>query len=674
MLALALLVGIAFLPALGNDFVNWDDLDNFVTNPDFGGLGWSHLKWACTTCFGGTYQPLSWVIHEAQASAWGLDPRGYHLTSLVLHAVNAIVLFLLTLALLARCRPEGAAARSWTELGAAGFAVALFALHPLRAEVVAWATCQVYLSCALFYMLAVFAYLHANGLGSRLPWLMLSFMLFVAALLCHAPAVSLPLILLILDAYPLRRLIRPGGRWSFQATRGVLLEKLPFLALSLFFTGVSIYVRHASQALAHVQQHGLSSLILLPCSCICFYLTKTLVPAGLCNLYPVPAAVNWAMPSFLASVVVTAGLSAGALLLRRRWPGLLAGWLAYLALLAPTMGLIRGAAYITADHYGYLPLASLTVVAAGVLGARTAWTWRRWLAAVGAALLAGLSVLTWHQCLVWRDSITLWTHTIRHAGASCSYAHQSLGSWLIRQERLEEGEKHLVEALRLNPANAEACQRLGLALLKQGRCDQALILLAEAVRLAPEVPENHCDLGLALASQGRLADAERAFMAALRLQPSYGAAHNGLALVLLRQGRFDEALAPLCETVRLQPDKVEALVDLGVVLLRLGRLDEAAGRLTEAVRLQPDHGDAHNHLGLALALQGRLAEAIHHFREAVRLNPGDVDAHQNLGRALAQDGNRPEAIAQYTAALQLNPNHDAARRGLAEILRKPGGQ
>jgi hypothetical protein len=209
----------AFIPALDNGYVDWDDRRNFVANPHFGGLGGAQVKWAWSTFWLGVYQPMAWLLLEVQYAFWGLDPHGYHLTSLLLHATNTVVLYVLTMTLLARCRPDSFLKSPGTCSLGAGLATALYAVHPLRVEAVAWASCQPYLPCTLFSMLAVLAYLRAFGMDSspRWGWLAGSFVLFVVALLFKAVAVTLPAVLLILDVYPLRRLGGRPRRWFERA-------------------------------------------------------------------------------------------------------------------------------------------------------------------------------------------------------------------------------------------------------------------------------------------------------------------------------------------------------------------------------------------------------------------------------------------------------------------------
>ena len=206
-LPLFFVVIAAFIPSVDNGFVNWDDDRNFLENPYYRGLAPDQVRWAFTTCWLAVYQPLAWLLFEVEFVVWKLDPRGYHLTSVILHAANAVVLYSLTITLLLRSRPDSLRKEPWIYPLSAGLATALFAVHPLRVEPVAWASCQPYLPCALFSMLAVLAYLRAfrSGTSPDWTWLAGSLALFVAALLFHALAVSLPIVFLTLDVYPLRR-------------------------------------------------------------------------------------------------------------------------------------------------------------------------------------------------------------------------------------------------------------------------------------------------------------------------------------------------------------------------------------------------------------------------------------------------------------------------------------
>ncbi len=465
---LVLLVVAAFAPCLRNGFVAWDDDQNFQNNPGYRGLGWTQIGWDWTSFQLGVYQPLAWMILGAQWLLWGLRPWGYHLSSLILYALDTVVLFVVTLSLLSRCRQGRERAAPVPLVLGAGLAVALFAVHPLRTEVVAWASCQPYLPCALFSMLTVLAYLRAfpEGAAPRRDWLVAACCLFAAALLSKAVAISLPVVLLILDVYPLRRLGSGHGRWFGPAVRAVWWQKVPFVGLSLFFMGLAIVGRVREQDLVAVQDWGITERFAQACYAIAFYALKTVLPLNITAYYPVPGRVVWYELPFVACILGTLMVSVLLFLLRRRWPGLLAAWLSYLVILAPNLGLMRFGAQIAADRYSYIAMIGAVVVVAAAFSRIWSVGSRRWPVAAAWAtasfgVVLGLIVLSRDQCQTWRTSMTLWAHALSH-GASHSYAaHTNLGLALFDQGRLGEAREELAQALRINPGFADAHNNLG---------------------------------------------------------------------------------------------------------------------------------------------------------------------------------------------------------------------
>jgi protein O-mannosyl-transferase len=460
---LALIVIVAFLPALDNGFVEWDDSENFLDNPYYRGLGMAQIKWAWSTLWVGVYQPLAWSLFGAQYAIWKLDPRGYHLTSLLIHAASAVVLYVLTVSLLVRCRPDDFRKSPWTCAAGAGLATALFAVHPLRVETVAWASCQPYLPCALFAMLAVLAYLRAFPADSspRWGWLVASFVLFVAALLFKAAAVSLPAVLLILDVYPLRRFASSPGRWFGAAARRVFLEKVPFLLASLVFMGLAIAAKPQTREV--IVYYDASTRVAQACYGTWFYILKTALPLDIIPLYPFPKEMSWLEPRFFLSILATLAMTVGLFLLRRRSPGLLAAWLTYLLVLAPSSGLIRISNQIAADRYSYVAMLALVMPAAAGLCRLWQLSLRArptaiLMVALSLLVILGLIPLTWYQCATWHDSNTFWTHAINHGADTNSWeAHGNLGLALYRKGDYQAAAYHCAEAARLNPRDGNAC-------------------------------------------------------------------------------------------------------------------------------------------------------------------------------------------------------------------------
>jgi tetratricopeptide (TPR) repeat protein len=580
---LALIVLAAFFPALNNGFVNWDDDKNFLDNPYYRGVGGAQWKWAWSTFWLGVYQPLAWLLFEVQYFFWKLDPRGYHLTSVILHATNAVILYAMTVTLLVRCRPDSCKQSPWNCALGAGLATALFAVHPLRVEAVAWASCQPYLPCALFSMLAVLAYLRAFGIESppRWRWLVISFALFVAALLSHAVAVSLPVVLLILDVYPLRRFGYGPRPWFGPAARRAWWEKVPFVIMSLVFMGVAIAARR--KALVLVEQSDASASIAQVCYGIWFYILKTVLPLDLVAVYPSPKEIDWFAPPFMLSIVGTLAMTVGVFLLRRRWPGLLAAWLSYLVILAPNLGVIRISEQIAADRYSYMAMPGFVMVAAACLRGLGQTSSRPrpgaiGIIALGSGALLGLIPLTWDQCRTWRDSRTLWNHALTHGAGDSDEVHNNLGVELARQGKLEAAAAHYTRALRLNPRYAHAHNNMGVVLSRQGRFEAATAYYALALRLRPGYVAAHNNMGVALNGQGKFEAAESHFALALRLDPDYGEAYNNLGVALASQGKFEAAATCYAEALRLNPSYGEAYNNLALIMAACPEASHRDGR------------------------------------------------------------------------------------------------
>ena len=304
---LGLLGFLAFVPTLGNDFVAWDDPDNFIDNIGFRGLGWRNLWWAWTTMIIGVYQPIAWMLFEVEYLFTGLNPYGYHLGSALMNGLNAVVLYDLTLELIRRCRPDLAEQSPKRVVLMSALSVALFAIHPMRTEVVAWASAQPYLPCACFAMLSVLAYLKANptdGSPMRSRWLLVSFLLYTAAVLSKAAAIPLPVVFLVLDVYPLRK-IEAGRGWRDASNVRAILEKIPFFTLCAVFMVAAVVARVYDRNLDPVGNTGITGRISLSCYSAMFYPIKSLWPFDLHAFYMRPRWAKLFGPQFLLAIAGT---------------------------------------------------------------------------------------------------------------------------------------------------------------------------------------------------------------------------------------------------------------------------------------------------------------------------------------------------------------------------------
>src|SRR5213594_3789507 len=649
---IALVTFAAFLPVLQNQFVDWDDQRNFLDNHHYRGLGWTHLRWMWTTHLG-HYIPLTWMTLGLDYLLWGMNPVGYHLTNLLLHAANAVVFFFVVRRLLARALPSPSE-HGYALAVSSGVAALVFAIHPLRVESVAWVTERRDVLSGLFYLVAILLYLRACERGARgRGWYWLSVAVFGCALLSKSMVVNLPVVLLILDVYPLRRLGGAVGWWSAPARR-VYVEKIPLVLLAAAASAVALMAQLSHDTMVSVVQ--LSGLGRLAVSMygVSFYLWKTVAPVNLSPLYELPPTVNPWAPPFLLSYGLVVAITAVVLALRRPLPGLLAAWVAYVVVLLPVLGIFQSGPQIAADRYTYLAnLGWAILVSAGVL---SHWRRRPFLfTGLAACVLFWLGILTWNQVQVWRDSEKLWTHALATYPKS-SIAENNLGNVRADQSKLAEAIEHYRQALDINPEHASAHYNLGNVLAQQGKLAEASDHYRQALRLKPDYADAHNNLGNVFAQQGKLAEASEQYQRALQIRPDDADAHNNLGNALAQQGKLSEAVDHYRQALKIKPDFAKAASNLGSALAQQGKLSEAVEHYRRALKIKPDFAEALNDLGNALARQGQLAGPIDHYRQALKIQPDFAKAASNLGLALAQQGKLAEVVEHSRRAKDAGPS------------------
>ncbi len=557
----------AFLPALGGEFVNWDDRTNFLDNPHYRGLGPAQLVWMFTTFHNSHYQPLSWLTFGLDFLLWGENPFGYHLTNLLLHCANAALVYGLCRAVLSF--PAPATLTQSQEVGGDGSmaidfasvaAALLFSLHPLRVEAVAWATERRELLSAFLAILAARLYLASRRTGAgSLWWPLLAGM---AAMSANVRAASLPLLLVILDFWPLRRWGGEAG-WG---ERRIWAEKVPFAAVASGVVILGFMAQSASRTLVGLADAPTASRLAQAFFGVAFYPWKTLLPVGLSP---------WYGDSYLVQRPWLVGLGAGLVVgvsgwlwrRRREAPGGAALWAAYLVSLLPTLGLVKSGRQIVADRYSYLPAAILALGAAAALR----WAWRSPRRAAAAAALACaaplLGALSWRQAGVWSDSVTLWSHAFAVDKRS-AFIRTNLGIAFLHASRFREA-LAFFEDLRgreLEPSYRDLLSTL--------------------------IAMTHNNWGVTASGAGDFEAAIRHFRDAIPGNPQPEGARHNLGLALFKSGRLPEAVAELELVVRAAPGFVEARVNFGHALAAAGRRREARFELEEALRRDPGHARA----------------------------------------------------------------------------------
>jgi hypothetical protein len=425
------LVVVAFLPALHHGFLNWDDAKNYLDNPSYRGLGPRHLAWMLTTFHMGHYIPVTWITFGLDYLLWGMNPAGYHLTNILFHAATTLAVYFLSLRLL-RLALVGSL-ESDLRIGAM-LAALLFAIHPLRAESVAWVTERRDVVSGLFYVLTVTAYLKAvDGTDRARPrWYWTSVALFAGGLLSKSIVASLPVVLLALDVYPLRRLGGTGG-WR---RPHVWLEKIPYLALGAAAAAVgflALFTLGNSRSLAEM---GSLYRTVLSIYGLTFYLWKSVMPFGLSPLYQLDFTVTWL---HFGAVAALLGL---AVLLRRRWPAFTVAAIAYVATLLPVLGVFQNGPQAVADRYTYIACLGWAVILGGL--ATRAWKGRAVARVVLSVWILATGPLTWEQVGIWRSSVTLWSHAValapdsRAAHFNLAAAHEDVGHYAAAVAEYED--------------------------------------------------------------------------------------------------------------------------------------------------------------------------------------------------------------------------------------------
>jgi protein O-mannosyl-transferase len=552
-----------FLPILQNDFVNWDDSRMFLENPYHRGSALSELGYAWNSHLLGEFMPVTWMSYTLDRWLWGLHAPGYHLTSLILHVLAAVAVFALARTLLRHALGADAPGRAAVDVGAAAAGL-VFAVHPLRVEAVAWVSARGTVLGGLLLVLAVLAYLagwnrgRANG-GVPVAWLAGSMALFVVSLLARATGLVLPAVLLVLDVYPLRRIGGEAAGWWGPLARRAWGEKAAFAVIGALATPMGFLAR--GENVGDFAAPGWDPLVAVAWATYSggFYVWKTV---GIGTLGPIYAMPTRDAPMLLAvslSALTTLVITGVLLAARRRWPGALAAWVAYLILLAPISGIVPfGRLRGVVDRYTYAACVGWALVAGGAV----ALGWRAWEEdrasrfrvglAAGALItvLLGWSVISWRQAGVWHDGVTLWTR---------------------------------------------------------------------AVVVAPHSPVARSNLGTALSARRDFAAAAVQYGEAVRELPTWAGAFQSLGRALAADGRYAEAAPPLRRAVELKPNWVEGHLDLGTVLYNLGEIDQAVAAFTRAAELDPGSVRAHESLGAALRRLGREAEAARHLEKAAAL-------------------------------------------------------
>lgn len=577
-IALAL-VGVtfaAFAQVRHFDFVNFDDQLYVTANPHVrAGLTWAGVVWAFSSSYAANWHPLTWLSHMVDVDWFGMNAGAHHLVSLAFHIINTLLVWLILR------RMTGSMFRS-------ALVAALFGVHPLHVESVAWVAERKDVLSMFFALLTLWAYTSYVNRPSPARYA-LALMWFALGLMAKPMLVTLPFVLLLLDVWPLRRVGRviPWTR--------ALLEKVPFVLLVVISSVVTLVVQEKGGSISSLEAVPFGARMANVVESYANYLWNTIWPLNLAAFYPLPTTWRWA--PLIASGLTLVALTVAVLRLARERPYLAVGWFWFLGTLVPVIGFVRFGAQARADRYMYLPMVGLLVASVWGLAALTdRWQIpKRVAGALAVVIVIACTLVTRAQAESWRNSTALWQHTIADTTGN-SRAHANLGAtWAAL-----------------------------------GRQADAAAEYRAALEIEPTLPQAHNNLGLALMALGNRAEAITHYRQAISLMPGYSGAHNNLGLALMQEGQVEEAIAQYGEAVRGKPDDAEFRNNFGAALATYGRLAEATREFREAVRLDPNRAEFHFSLGLACAQQGADAEAIQEFKTALRLDPSHKAARQAL--------------------------------------------
>ena len=633
--ALLAVVLAAYWPSLWNGFA-WDDRPNLLENEHIRALSWANVTWAWSATHVGHYQPLTWLTFMVDHAIWGLNPFGYHLTNLSLHLANVILVFMVATRVLKlglRAGPD------FDGLATSGgvLAAALFGLHPMRVESVAWATERRDVLCGFFLLISVIAYLHSREADSTrhpMRWLIASVLAFVLSLLSKPLGMALPVVLLALDFYPLRRWRSESESFARAAWR-LSLEKMPYFLAAIVSGLIALTAQSQGNALASWEMHGWGGRLAQAAYGIMFYLWAA-AGTNWYPLYEITFPFNPFETRFVLSAVAVIALTVALFILRKRVPAALTAWICYILLLAPVLGFAQSGPQLVADRYSYLASISWGILLSG----ECAMLWRRiqpgdcrrvGLAIIDVAVLGGWSWLTWRQTHIWKDERTLWAHALKqgplpHADnnygkmAELAGEHDVAVTHYIRalavSPTYNNPQQNLIRSLiahsqNLDPSQVEAAAQslrrslslaksddasgwyaLGLAMIRMRNIPQAASDLERAIAIDPTREPYWTKLGLVKQMTGDRPNAIAAYERATSLDPAIGEAWLGLGIARIESRQFAAAVDPLERATKLTPNNGLAWTGLGACLLEAGNVDGAVSALRRALEIDPSNARA----------------------------------------------------------------------------------
>ena len=636
MLKISLVLAIITISIYWNlqhhEFVHMDDNAYVFANVHVQeGLTKASIKWAFTSIEAAFWHPLTWLSLMLDHQLYGLHAGGYHWTNLLLHTISTILLFLVFSSM------TGSVWRSC-------FVAALFALHPLHIESVAWVAQRKDVLSSVFWMLTMYAYL----VYVRQPgfWRYLLVMaMFVLGSMAKPMLVTLPFVLLLLDYWPLRRFpyalslreISPHQEIQSSGQRSsifrLLLEKIPLIVVSVIFSVLVLITEHKDAAVASFSELSLFARIGNALVSYVAYIYKMIIPMNLAVFYPHPHPEMWPLWQVLLCLVVLICITAIVIFHLKRYSYLAVGWFWYLGTLVPVIGLVQVGSHAMADRYTYIPLIGLFVIAAwGFFDLASKWKKGRIIIpAIACLVLCALALSTLVQLRHWQSSLTLFSHAL--AVTKGNYlAHSSIGAAYLSTNEIDEAIAHYSAAVKFRDDYALAYFGLGFSYVLKGDYQQALSNYTKALKIDPNYFNVHYQMAILLLKMNRLEEAMMHGTKAIALKPGFSGSHTALGNIHLHKGNYDQAVHEYSISLKLSPGQAGVHNNLAMVFMRQNKIDEAASHFQEALRLEPEYANAHFYLAKIFSSQGRAKDALYHQRQASRINPAYKDKNLDNSR------------------------------------------
>lgn len=635
-----------------HEFLIWDDGKYVTENRHvLTGLNLENISWSLTTRHACNWHPLTWLSHMLDVQVFGMNPGAHHLTNLFIHIINSVLLFIIL-------------NRMTNRLWQSGFVAALFALHPLHVESVAWLSERKDVLSTFFWMLTLWSYAWyvERPKITRYVWVLFCFIL---GLMCKPMLVTMPFVLLLLDYWPLKRWTIEDGRLSTMGNNmSILWEKVPFFVLSVASSVVTLAVQQHCGAVGALNVYSLGSRISNALVSYASYILKMFFPFHLVFLYLHP--IELPMWKVAGAGLLLISISFIAVWQIRRYPFLIVGWLWYVGTLIPVIGLVQIGRQSMADRYTYVPLIGLFILMAWGVPEMIA-KWRRkkmGLNLLAVALLPVLMLISWRQVKYWENDITLYRHALDVTEKN-HFAHNNLGLVLAAQGKPDEAMGHYIEALRIDPNFVIVHNNLGVVLLEQGRQEEAAMHFTKALRIDPSCAGAHNNLARMFEKQGKTVQAIRHYNHALRIDPDFVEAHNNLANIFEKQGKTTKAIRHYNHALQLNPHFVEAHNNVGVIFTKQGRINEAESAFRAVLRIDSNHVIGRNNLENILKLQKKIDTSIQQVHEEIINRPQNSLLHYRLGNLYKSKGETDKAIGQYEKAIAIKPQFIDALNHLA---------